>query len=444
MFPRKAIGCQVWLTDVKKKEERKMKKILIVLAAITLLFSVTACKQEAKKASGTLVVWSFTDELKKMVDNYYGPTHPDVKIDYSLTPTDQFPNKLDPVLASGQGAPDVFALEDAFVRKYIESGLLLDISDIAAEVKAKQLAYPIEVGSYNGKVYGLSWQATPGAMFYRRSLAKKYLGTDDPDKVQEYVANLDKFVETAALLKDKSAGKCVIVSSTGDMFMPYKGARTQPWVVDGKLVIDPAMDKYMDMAKTLKDKAYEGRANQWSEGWFAGMKGTLKDEKGKDVEVFSYLLPTWGLHYVLKTNAPDTTGDWAMVPGPAPYRWGGTWIAAFKGTKNPVAAKDFIKYLTSDETFLEKWAKDTGDFVSSTAVVAKIKDSYAEPFLGGQNHYAAFAEMAGGINGKLTQGTDQAIEALFNEATIAFINGEKTKDQAIADFKSQVNAQLGF
>jgi ABC-type glycerol-3-phosphate transport system substrate-binding protein len=133
-----------------------------------------------------------------------------------------------------------------------------------------------------------------------------------------------------------------------------------------------------------------------------------------------------------------------MVPGPAPYRWGGTWIAAFKGTKNPVAAKDFIKYLTSDDAFIEKWAKDTGDFVSNTAVVAKIKDSYAEPFLGGQNHYAAFADMAGSINGKLTQGTDQAIEALFNEATIAYINGEKAKDQALADFKSQVNAQLGF
>jgi len=45
------------------------------------------------------------------------------EIEYSLTPTDQFPNKLDPVLASGSGTPDVFALEDAFVRKYIESGL---------------------------------------------------------------------------------------------------------------------------------------------------------------------------------------------------------------------------------------------------------------------------------------------------------------------------------
>lgn len=424
-----------------------MKKFLVVCAAAAVLLSGCAKKAETAKqaeSAGPLVVWSFTDEIKNMIDKYYLVDYPDKKIEYSLTPTDQFPNKLDPVLASGSGAPDVFALEDAFVRKYIESGLLLDLSDIAAEVKGKSLAYPIEVGSYEGKVYGLSWQATPGAMFYRRSLAKKYLGTDDPKEVQKYMSSLDKFVETAGVLKSKSGGKCVVVSSTGDMFMPFKGARKDPWVVGGKLVIDPAMVSYMEMAKTLRDKGYEGRSQQWSEGWFNGMKGTLKDESGKDVEVFSYLLPTWGLHYVLKTNAPDTSGDWAMIPGPAPYRWGGTWIAAYKGTKNVAAAKEFIKYVTSSDSFLERWAKDTGDVVSNTVVTAKIKDSYSEPFLGGQNHYAEFVDMAKNVDGKLTQGTDQAIEGLFNEAVISYVEGEKSKDQAIADFKSQVNVQLGL
>jgi len=423
-----------------------VRKILIALAVLVIAVSMSSCKpkQGSGKAEGTLIVWSFTDELKDMCDNYYGPTHPDVTIEYSMTPTDQFPNKLDPVLASGQGAPDVFALEAAFVRKYIESGLLLDITDIADEVRGKMLAYPIEVGTYNGKVYGLSWQATPGAMFYRRSLAKQYLGTDDPAQVQAMVANLGKFLETAETLKEKSGGKCVIVSSTGDMFMPFMGARKKPWVVDGKLNIDPAVLDYMDMVKTLKDKGYEGRQGQWSEGWFAGMKGELKDENGNAVEVFSYMLPTWGLHYVLKPNAPDTSGDWAMCGGPAPYRWGGTWIAAYKGTKNEAAAKDFIKYLATDDGFLEQWAKDKGDFVSNMDVVNKIKDTYSEPFLNGQNHYAAFAEMAKTVDGKLTQGTDQAIEGLFNEAVTAYMNGEKEKDQAIDDFKSQVSSQLGL
>ncbi|MCA1949843.1 MAG: extracellular solute-binding protein, partial [Treponema sp.] len=245
-----------------------MKKLLLALVAVSLLVLGCAKGQQdaGKNEPKSLVVWSFTLEVKNMIDKYYGPANPDVKFEYSLTPTDQFPNKLDPVLASGQGAPDVFALEAAFVRKYIESGLLLDITDVANEVRSKMFGYPIEVGTYNGKVYGLSWQVTPGAMFYRRSLAKKYLGTDDPAEVQKYFTDLNKFLETAAVLKTKSKGSCVVVSSIGDMFMPYKGARKQPWVVDGKLVIDPAMESYMEMAKTLKDKGYEGRVGQWSEG----------------------------------------------------------------------------------------------------------------------------------------------------------------------------------
>jgi ABC-type glycerol-3-phosphate transport system substrate-binding protein len=194
----------------------------------------------------------------------------------------------------------------------------------------------------------------------------------------------------------------------------------------------------------LHDKREEGRVGQWSEGWFAGMQGTLRDETGKPVEVFSFFLPTWGLHYVLKTNAPDTSGDWAMIPGPLPYRWGGTWIGAWKNTKNPAAAKELIRYLTTDDAFLETYAKESGDLVSNVAVVETIKDSYSEPFLGGQNHYAAFAEMAKNVDGTMTQGTDQVIEALFVETFTAYVNGEKTRDQAINDFKSQVNAQLGF
>jgi ABC-type glycerol-3-phosphate transport system substrate-binding protein len=428
-----------------------MKKLIFSMLALSMVLlpvMANGAKEDApmttKDANKTLVVWSFTDELQGMTNDYYKPAHPDMTIDYSMTPTDQFPSKLDPVLASGSGAPDVFALENAFVRKYIESGLLLNLDDVYAQVKDKMAKYPMDIATYNGHVYGMAWQVCPGALFYRRSLAKKYLGTDDPAKVQAYVSSLDKFIDTARMINTKSNGVCKIVSTTGDMFMPYKGARKQPWIVKDKLVIDPAMYNYMDMAKLLHDEKLEGRAGQWSEGWFAGMKGDLKDEKGNAVEVFSYLLPTWGLHYVLKTNSPATSGDWAMCAGPANYYWGGTWIAAYKGTKNPNAAKEYIRYLATDDDFLMTYAKKSGDTVGNLNVQNAVKDSFSEPYLGGQNHYAQFCAMAKGIDGSLIQGTDQAIEALWSESVAAYQLGEKTKEQAIAEFKDQVETTLGY
>jgi ABC-type glycerol-3-phosphate transport system substrate-binding protein len=429
-------------------EEIKMKKALIIAGVVLIILS--GCTRSGgdnaggSATSGSIVVWSFTDELEGMINNYYKKAYPNVQVEYSLTPTEQFPNKLDPVLASGQGAPDIFALEAAFVRKYVESGLLLDLTDIYESNKGKLLAYPAEVGMFNGRVYGMSWQACPGAMFYRRSLATKYLGTDDPKQVQTYFSNLSKFLETAGLLYQKSNGTCVVVSSRGDLYNPFLGARRDPWVINGKLVIDPAMEQFMDICKLLYDNKWEGRVGQWSEGWFAGMKGELKDESGKALEAFSYFLPTWGLHYVLKTNAPTTSGDWAMIPGPAPYRWGGTWIGAYKNTKNAAVAKELIRYLTTDDTFLEAYALASGDMVSNLSVVNKIKNNYSEPFLGGQNHYSEFAEMAKTVDGKLTQGTDQAVESLFQEEVTAFVNGEKSKAQALADFRRQAEGQLGL
>jgi ABC-type glycerol-3-phosphate transport system substrate-binding protein len=427
-----------------------IKKLILIAVAVLFILAFAGCSKKERPSSATggggnkLVVWSFTDELDNMITKYYKGVHPDVTVEYTMTPTEQFPNKLDPVLQSGQGAPDVFALEDAFVRKYVESGLLLDITDVYDAVKDKMLRYPVQVGSYNGKVYGMSWQAAPGAVFYRRSLAKKYLGTDDPLEIQKYFVDLPTFIQTAELLKSKSQGKCVIITSTGDLFKPFQGSRKDPWIVDNRLVIDPAMLQYMETAKLMRDRGYEARVQQWSEGWFAGMQGTLRDENGQPVEAFSFFLPTWGLHYVLKQNAPDTSGDWAMIPGPAPYRWGGTWIGAWKNTKNAAAAKELIRYLTTDDVFLEAYAKDSGDLVANTVVVDKIKATFSEPFLGGQNHYAEFAEMAKGVDGSLTQGTDQAIEALFNEAVTAYANREKNLNLALDDFKNQVSAQLGF
>ena len=422
-----------------------MKKALVIVCAVLLLFSVSGCT----KKDAPLVVWSFTDEVEGLINNYYLKDNPDFKLEYVYTPTDQFESALDPVLAIGKGVPDVFALEAAFVRKYVEGGQLLDLTDIYERNKSKLLAYPVEIGTFNGKVYGMSWQACPGAMFYRRSLAIKYLGTDDPAVVQTYFTDLNKFMETAELLKQASNGQCVVVSSRGDLYNVFLGARRNPWVVNGRLEIDPAMERYMEMSKIIHDNRYDARVGQWSGGWFEGMRDELVDANGRPYECFANFLPTWGLHYVLKTNVTradgtSTAGDWAMIPGPAPYRWGGTWLGAWKGTKKADAAKQLIEYIATNDSFLERYAKDSGDMVGNLTVVNKIKDSFTEPFLGGQNHYAAFAEMAKTVDGRPVQGTDQSIESLFSEQVTAFVEGEKTKDQALADFRQQASIQLGL
>ncbi|HUH44552.1 MAG TPA: carbohydrate ABC transporter substrate-binding protein, partial [Treponemataceae bacterium] len=94
--------------------------------------------------------------------------------------------------------------------------------------------------------------------------------------------------------------------------------------------------------------------------------------------------------------------------------------------------------------FLTRYALDSGDVVSNINVTNTVKDTFSEPFLGGQNHYAQFVEMAKNVDGRLSQATDDVIQGIFGEAVTAYVNGEKSLDAALADFKQQVNSQLGF
>jgi multiple sugar transport system substrate-binding protein len=408
---------------------------------------------------GTLNVWSFTNEIRTMAIAFQGK-HPGVTVNYTMIPMTNGEYQTKVKAASGTAdSPDVVALEAAFVKEWVESDLLADLNDLVPLTEELQ-TYPavVQVGTNDGVARGFSYQATPGAFFYRRSIALECLGTDDPAEVQALVADLDKFVETAAKIKACGTGDYYTVGTAGELFNPFLANRSQPWIVDDTLVIDPKVVEYVQFAKLMRDEGYESGANQWTEGWFAGMNDTLKDANGTSKKVFSYFLPTWGLPYVLSPNSTPTDGgagtggDWGMANGPMSYQWGGTWVGAMEGSPNSELAKEFVKFVALDEENLTNWAtgvytneylkaidpstpddqkQDAGDFVSSQLVVEKITasfdDSTLADFLGGQNSYGAFAAAAPSVNGALLTGSDDAIQRALNDPLAAYLSGTTTE-----------------
>ncbi|MGM0378604.1 MAG: ABC transporter substrate-binding protein [Bacillota bacterium] len=434
-----------------------MKRFLSLLLVFVLVFSVVGCgngnsgadDEEAnvenieenvpsENEGDTLVVWTFTDEVKGLIEDYYVANNDlDYEVEVVVIPNENYQSKLDPVLSSGKSAPDVFALEAAYAKKYINSPFTKDLRTVGIDPKKiETMEYVKEIATTNdGKLKGLSWQATPGTFFYRRSLAEKYLGVSEPEEVQALVSDFDKFYETAQKINKESNGDTKMVSSTGDFYRVFLSARENGWVEDNEFKIDPKIDKLMEIAKKFSEKDLTNDADQWSEKWYSGMSSD---------STFGYFLPTWGLHFVLKTNAENadtgesTHGDWGMVEGPSPYSWGGTWLSIRKGTEMEQAATDLVKYLTLNEEFLKTHAKESGDFLSNTKVVNEIKSDFSEEFLAGQNHYAQFAKMAAKIDASTMTGKDLDINELFQEELTAFSKGEKTKEETYEDFESQV------
>jgi hypothetical protein len=301
-----------------------------------------------------------------------------------------------------------------------------------------------------GQVVALSGESAPGAFFYRRSLAKEYFKADSPEKMQALIGNFSSFMDAAAALKEKSKGRAVMVSSMGELSRVYLAARPKPWVTEKRLSIEDHALFALDQCKVFQDSGYAGNEPQWGAGWFAGMHDglTVGKGKGKAVSVFGYFLPAWGLRYALKPNsasrkgAHDTAGDWAVIQGPQAYFWGGTWLAAHRGTKSKKAAIDLIRYFTTDPDFQEQCSKEFGTFASHLDVLDKMKNDSGDAFLGGQNPDSVFVQAALKVNGKNLSAYDQVLSQLWDEQAASFWAGDKSRDQAVADFKSAALNQI--
>lgn len=420
------------------------KKWIASAAAIGSFALLSACGQGAQGTDGgddTLVVWTFTDEIIQITEDYYLEEYPDLdyEIEFRQFPTEEFERVLDPLMGTGD-EPDVIMMEQNFAKKYVDSGFLTDLEQFEAFQDDAGDTYPFirEVGSEeDGTFVANAWQAAPGAFFYRYSLAEEYLGVSEPDEVQELINDWDGFVDTARQIRDASNGEVYMISSVDDLRFAFLGGREQGWVVNDELVIDDLAYELLETALLMNEEGLLLDAPASSTAYFAGMSND---------DIFGYSLPTWGLNFWLEPNAGDATaGDWRMTKGPSTYFRGGTWMGITEASDMKEEAAHLVAYATSDPDFLEQWARDTGDIVSNEAVVEEVRGDYSNDFLGGQNHYDAFADMIPDVEAEFVTAFDQSINDLFmDQALTPYSKGEADMDTVIENFRIAVSDMFPY
>ena len=446
-----------------------MKKILSGLLALVLagaLFTSCGAKQEDK----VINLWSFTDEVPGMVEKYLA-ANPD--LGYTLNTTiiattdGAYQPALDQALqAGGKDAPDIYCAEAAFILKY-SKGDMQDYAmpyknlgiDIDNALKASEIApYTYDIGSNTkGEVDALGYQTTGGCFIYRRSVAKEVFGTDDPATVQAKIGggsgSWNAFWDAAADCADKGVA---IVSGDGDLWHAVENSSDKGWLVDGKLYLDPKREAFLDYSKSLTDNGYSNGTQDWSDAWFADMKGAGAKP------VLGYFGPAWLINYTIAPNCggskvgEGTYGDWAVCNSPIGFFWGGTWLMANGKAKMSDAKKEVVKGIiewitldTSNDGLLYKWANGTlngeggtKDTVASGVVMAKSNGEL--PFLGGQNMFDYFVGANKYANGKNLTQYDEGINSIWRDQVRAYANGSKSREDAIKDFKQTVADTLGI
>ncbi len=437
-------------------------------AATTAAESTTAAAETTAAPKVTndpnvkvLNLWSFTDEVPKMLEKYKS-LHPDfpyeIKTTIIATTDGAYQPALDQALAAGgANAPDIYCAESAFVLKYTQGDaykyaaayedLGIDVNGLLKEADIAK--YTVDIGTNpDGKLVGLGYQATGGAFIYRRSIAKDVWGTDDPATIKDKVGpGWDKFFAAAADLKAKGYG---IISGDGDMWHAVENSSEKPWIVDGKLFIDPKREAFLDFSKKLKDNGYHNDTQDWTDSWFADMKNAGKKK------IFGFFGPAWLINYVMAGNSGGTKpgegtyGDWAVSEPPVGFFWGGTWVIANKDTKIKAAVGEVIKWITLDssDTGLQYfWANGTlngpggtKDAVASGTVMKKSDGKL--PFLGGQNMFDVFVPAGQFATGTNKTQYDETINIYWRDQVREYSAGKKSREQAIADFKQKVADNL--
>lgn len=413
----------------------------------------TSDKFTLKEGEGkTLNIAVWNEEFKNYFDKYIKAKMPEgVTVNFKITENkdNAYQNKLDEDLPKNEAASaddkiDMFLFEADYALKYVNSEYTLDVKSLGLtdEDLSGMYQYTKDVATTQdgSKVLkGVSWQATPGLYAYRRSIAKDVLGTDDPAKVQEALADWTKFDEVAAKAADKGYK---MLSGYDDAYRTFSNNVSAPWVNDNKeIIVDDNIMKWVDQTKTYTDKGYNNKTSLWSDAWAA--------DQGPDGKVFGFFYSTWGINFTLAGNSLAVKekdggklevgnggyGDWAVCYGPQAYFWGGTWMAAAKGTDNAALVGDVLKAFCCDKDFGVQFTKDTQDYYNNEAAMKELASSdFKSAFLGGQNHIALFVETAPKIDMSKISVYDQGLNESFQDKFKEYFDGTVDKDTALKNF----------
>ena len=222
-----------------------MKKmyLLLLIVLIGLTFTLSGCTSTASATKKKVLnIWTFTDEAKYAVKEFE-KQNPDIKVNLLYVNGDYYIQKLISVLQTGKEVPDVFFVEATTWPQIKKIPLVENLSKgkfNAKQITDQQFQFIQSMEKdKDGNIRGLGYQGTPGAFYYRRDLAKKYLGTDDPQQVSKKISSWDKILKIGKDVAKKSNGKVHTISSWGDIDAVQSAIIKKPWVVNGKLVIDP-------------------------------------------------------------------------------------------------------------------------------------------------------------------------------------------------------------
>ncbi|HET7627901.1 MAG TPA: extracellular solute-binding protein [Bacillales bacterium] len=422
--------------------KRKSMVLLIVLLAVSLV--ATACsnssttdegaasKTSGKKEKQTLVVWTYFGQVK-LLAKQFEKSHPNVDVKVKVFPGDQYKTKLQTALQTKTNVPDVFDLERAYISYFINTPYVANLSEMGAdELVDKMVPYVAALGKdKEGNVRAVADSSSPTGFWYHRKAAKKWIGTDDPDKISKMVDSWDGVIELAKQVKQKSGGKVHLLDSSDSVFALEK-YQMHPWVNDEKeFSIDPGWNKVLNVMRTIRSNNLGAKLAGFSPGW-----GSALNNYDPNAPAIMYGLPSWAT-FMIDTDNGKAEGQFGVAKAPVGSYEGGTYRAIYSKTPNKQLAYEFVKFDASKE-----WQtynlKHTGNMPSDVAVYKENMESYSPPMFGDQKVLKMYYDISMSIPAEPAGLYREDINSMFGKIVTDMLNKKKSNDWAFDQLKAKV------
>jgi cellobiose transport system substrate-binding protein len=351
----------------------KLKNVFKLGMSLALATSLVACSTAPEtttdttdskdKANVELTMGVFGSTGYEKLAEEYSKSNPNVKVQINTADFNDHHNNLFTSISAGSGSPDIVMIEVGFIEKFRDAqDKFVNLNDFgAADIKGDYLDWKWSVGESADKsfLFGLPTDIGPTVMYYRTDLFEQAGLPTESTEVAEQLKTWEDFEKAAELVKAKTGQPM-----TDNVELIFNALRDQSDQIyfdrSEKLIVDtnPAIKDAYDYTVNLIQKDLLGNLGLWTPEWGAAMA---------DGKYATLLGPAW-MQGVVKGNAPDAAGKWAMVQMPeGAGNWGGSYLAVTKEAKNPEEAYNFIKWLVSPENQLKSFL-DQGLFPSAVSV----------------------------------------------------------------------------
>jgi multiple sugar transport system substrate-binding protein len=420
--------------------------------AILLLSACTPAPKENKVAkpgtqvSGTVELWHFfTEREAKAIDSVvadFQSAHPNIKV---TVKSGQDDSKVTQAIGAGNG-PDVgLSYSTDIVGKFCSSGAWVDLTPYIQRDKVdlnKLNATTRQYTQFDGKRCAMPFLADAYGLFYNKDLFAKAGISGPPKTLDELIADAKKLTVKNPDGSLKTVGFLPLFDfyeNAAAHLAPAVGAK---WLTDdGKSAVgsDPAWKTLLTWQKSLVDWYGYDKLQKFRAGLGDEFSADNAFQKGK---VAINVDAEYRLAF-LKDQAPKLAYGVAPLPTTDPARYGagyitGNIVGISKNAKNPEAAWELIKYLTTDDKAISKLANLIKNIPTTTA-------SLADPTLQAEPDFKVFLDIFANQNSSTTppSASGPAYQETFQAFLTSWQAGKvKDLDAGLADADKKVNSVM--